>query len=196
MKRKIWLFVAIIAILCVSLTYVISYAKNDATIYVNLGKANDSGIGYGIGDPIQINGKYIWELNQYNSNNITDKVTNPRNLYCIKADYGETWDNGRNPEGIVEYNLYYDLQKERQSLLDRLVDNGNSDLIKELLDPSGPVYRELLLLSATNNLVSILSASLIQPNLPKKLNLASNLLFSTFIQIASLLKSFGRISLR
>ncbi len=144
MKRKIWLFVAIIAILCLSLSYVISYGHNDATIYVNLGKANDSGIGYGIGDPIQVNGKYIWELNQYNSNNILDKVTNPRNLYCIKADYGETWDNGRNPEGIVEYNLYYDLQKERQSLLDRLVDNGNSDLIRELLDPSGPVYRELL----------------------------------------------------
>ena len=144
MKRKIWLFVAIIAIICVSLTYVISYAKNDATIYVNLGKSNDSGIGYGIGDPTQVNGKYIWELNQYNSNSTSDKVTHPRNLYCIKADYGETWDNGRTPEEIVEYNLYYDLQKERKSLLDKLVDNGNDSLIKELLDPSGPVYRELL----------------------------------------------------
>ena len=144
MKRKIWLFVAIIAIICVSLTYVISYAKNDATIYVNLGKSNDSGIGYGIGDPTQVNGKYIWELNQYNSNSTSDKVTHPRNLYCIKADYGETWDNGRTPEEIVEYNLYYDFQKERKSLLDKLVDNGNDSLIKELLDPSGPVYRELL----------------------------------------------------
>ena len=57
-------------------------------IYINLGKSknvNGKNIGYGINDPTESTGNYIWQINQYNSNNLNDKVTNSRNLYCIKA---------------------------------------------------------------------------------------------------------------
>ena len=63
-------------------------------IYINLGKyksVDGKQIGYAVGDPTTTNGNYIWEINQYNSNNVNDTVTNPRNLYCIKAEYGTSW---------------------------------------------------------------------------------------------------------
>ncbi len=45
----------------------------------------EKNIGYGINDPTESTGNYIWQINQYNSNNVNDKVTNARNLYCIKS---------------------------------------------------------------------------------------------------------------
>ena len=57
-------------------------------IYINLGKSkevNGKNIGYAVDDPTTSNGNYIWEINQYNTNNVNDKVTSLRNLYCIKA---------------------------------------------------------------------------------------------------------------
>ena len=189
MKKKIWLFVAITAIIGILLSYVVSYARDDISIFVNLGKANSSGIGYGIGDPTQVNGKYIWELNQYNSNDVGDKVAKLRNLYCIKADYGETWDNQRNKEGIVEYNLSYDLQKERESLLNKLVDDDKSDLIKSLLDPSGPVYREMLWLldnfyiSGETDITTYLSKAGIDQNFYAMYNVPTPLTDSEIIAV-------------
>ena len=189
MKKKIWLFVAITAIIGILLSYVVSYARDDISIFVNLGKSNSSGIGYGIGDPTQVNGKYIWELNQYNSNDVGDKVAKLRNLYCIKADYGETWDNQRNKEGIVEYNLSYDLQKERESLLNKLVDDDKSDLIKSLLDPSGPVYREMLWLldnfyiSGETDITTYLSKAGIDQNFYAMYNVPTPLTDSEIIAV-------------
>ena len=73
MKKKVISILIIIAII-IGVLFAIATAGT-GKLFTNLSVTDQEGIGYGIGDPIQINGKYIWELNQYNSNNITDKVT-------------------------------------------------------------------------------------------------------------------------
>ena len=144
MKKRA-IFIGIVLLLIAYLIFnIVSYAGNE-TIYVNLTKADINNIGYGVGDPTQQGGKYIWNLMQYNSNSVSDVSVPQRNLYCIKAEYGTTWQNSQKPEQIVEYNLSYDLQDEREKVLSSLVDNGTTDdVIKALLDPAGKAYREIL----------------------------------------------------
>ena len=105
-NKKIGIIIAIIAIISFLLSYIITYAANTETIYVNLTKTDLNGIGYGIGDPTNSGaGNYIWNLQLYNSNDVSDISTQQRNLYCIKANYGDTW-NANNSD-IVAYNLSY-----------------------------------------------------------------------------------------
>lgn len=117
-------------------------------IYINLGKSkniNGKYIGYGIGDPTESSGNYIWQINQYNTNNINDKVTNPRNLYCIKAEYGTSWvSSSGNETNIVEYNLSYDLETQREEILSKLINSEESTVIKNLLTPEKGAYNQLL----------------------------------------------------
>ena len=118
-------------------------------IYINLGKSknvNGKNIGYGINDPTESTGNYIWQINQYNSNNVNDKVTNARNLYCIKAEYGKSWvSNGGNETNIVEYNLSYDLEQQREEILKKLVDSSDENtVIKNLLTPEKGAYNQIL----------------------------------------------------
>ena len=146
MKKKV---ISIILILIIAiaflLSYVTSYADNSKTIYISLAKSDFDNIGYGIGDPTQQGGKYIWNIVEYNSNDVSDISATQRNLYCIKAEYGTTWQNAQKPTDIVEYNLSYNLQKDREEILAKLVDNETTDdVIKELLDPEGSAYREIL----------------------------------------------------
>ena len=109
MKKKLISIITIVLTIALLVSCIISYASTDETIYVNLTKANTAGIGYGIGDPtVAGTGNYIWNLTTYNSNNISDISTKQRNLYCIKANYGESWNS--NKDTIVAYNLSYDLQ--------------------------------------------------------------------------------------
>ena len=121
MNKKIFKFlIAFIMFFSIVFGLLVSQIGSFATvaekpIYINLGKSknvNGKNIGYGVGDPTESSGNYIWEINQYNTNNVTDKVTNPRNLYCIKAEYGNSWvSNTGNETNIVKYNLSYDLEK-------------------------------------------------------------------------------------
>ena len=121
----------------------------EKTIYINLGKSknvNGKNIGYGINDPTESSGNYIWQINQYNSNNVNDKVTNARNLYCIKAEYGKSWvSNGGKETNIVEYNLSYDLEQQREEILKKLVDSSDENtVIKNLLTPEKGAYNQIL----------------------------------------------------
>ena len=132
-------------------------AVAEKPIYINLGKSknvNGKNIGYGVNDPTESGGNYIWEINQYNSNNVNDKVTSPRNLYCIKAEYGTSWvSTTGNEENIVEYNLSYDLEQQREEILRKLgnfsesTSQSTSDsntVIKNLLTPEKGAYNQLL----------------------------------------------------
>ena len=133
MKKKVTIIFIIFFILAYIIFNVISYAAG--TLTVHLEPANTSNVGYGIGNPKQ-QGIYIWDLRN---------TANKKNLYCIRADYSDTWNNdGR--ENNVTYNLSYDLQKDREKILNYLVDNGNDgdELLRQLLNPSGNAYRQLL----------------------------------------------------
>ena len=146
MKKKLAvIIIAIIAIMSFLIGHIISYANN-GSIYVNITETNLNGVGYGIGNPKNGGaGRYIWTLRTYNSNSISDLSATQRNLYCIKAEYGEAW-NPVNNGTIVEYNLSYDLQEDREKLM-QLLENGNAeanDIVLELLNPQGEAYRELL----------------------------------------------------
>ena len=149
-NKKVCLIVIVVAIIAFLLSYIISYANTGETIYVNLTKLDTKGIGYAIGDPTTPNeaGKpatnaYIWNITTYNSDKVSDVSREQRNLYCIKANYGESWNN--NKDTIVAYNLSYDLQADRKTLLNKIVGNSNDadSVVKKLLSEDGH-YRELL----------------------------------------------------
>ena len=155
MNKKIFKFIIVFSIFFIMifgliLGRVVSFANVAKTpIYINLGKSKDSNgkkIGYANGDPTSSQGNYIWEINQYNSNNVNDKVTNPRNLYCIKAEYGTSWVSTTGGEkNIVEYNLSYDLETQREEILSKLLSSdANSTVIKNLLTPEKGAYNQLL----------------------------------------------------
>ena len=95
LERKSKIIIFFIMIFGLLVSQIGSFAVvAEKPIYINLGKSknvNGKNIGYGINDPTESTGNYIWQINQYNSNNVNDKVTNARNLYCIKAEYGKSW---------------------------------------------------------------------------------------------------------
>lgn len=149
-KKKVCLAIIVVAIIAFLLSYIISYANTGETIYVNLTKLDTKGIGYGIGNPTDKNeaGKpatnaYIWNITTYDSASATSASREQRNLYCIKANYGESWNNNKDTK--VAYNLSYDLQADRQNLLNKIVGNDNDadSVVKRLLTEEGH-YRELL----------------------------------------------------
>ena len=126
--------------------YIISYASTDQKIYVNLKATNLDGIGYGIGNPKNgSEGNYIWSLRTYNSNSASDISAKQRELYCIKANYGDTWN--ANQENIVEYNLSYNLQEEREKLVELLgkdASNEANQKVIELLNAETGYYKEII----------------------------------------------------
>ena len=133
MKKRIAIISVIFLVLAYIIFNAISYAN--ATLTVHLETADTSNVGYGIGNPLQ-QGINIWDLRN---------TANKKNLYCIRADYSDTWNNdGRTTD--VNYNLSYDLQNDREKILNYLTDNGNDgdELLKQLLNPSGNAYRQLL----------------------------------------------------
>ena len=149
-NKKVCLVLIVIAIIATLLGCIISYAKTDETVYVNLTKLDTNGVGYGIGNPTVANdsGKpatnaYIWNITTYDSNNASAVSKQQRNFYCIKANYGDSWN--ANKDTIVAYNLSYDLQADRQKLLEKITGNNNSadSVVKTLLSENGH-YRELL----------------------------------------------------
>ena len=140
-KKKVSILIAVIAIVAFLLSYIISYANTGETIYVNLTKLDTKGIGYGIGDPTNgtneagkpATSAYIWNITTYDTSTSTTASKNQRNLYCIKGNYGDSWNTNKNT--IVGYNLSYDIQADREDLLKKIVDNENDadDVVKTLL---------------------------------------------------------------
>ena len=145
-KKRVSVILAIILSIIFVLGYIISYASTDQKLYVNLQPTNLDGIGYGIGNPKNgFEGNYIWSLRTYNSNSASDISTKQRELYCIKANYGDTWN--ANQENIVEYNLSYNLQEEREKLVELLGKDESNEANKkviELLNAETGYYKEII----------------------------------------------------
>ena len=145
MKKKIGIIIAIVAIIAFLLSYIISYANTGETLHVNLTRLDTTGIGYGIGNAEQSSGNnaVIWNITTHDANGAVSATQ--RNLYCVKANYGATWETAGGPNTVLDYNLSYDLQKDRTELLNKIVDNRTDidDVVKTLLSESG-YYRELL----------------------------------------------------
>ena len=132
MKKKFIVFGIIFVLLSIFVFNLIrTYADYAETMYVRLTEMNPNRIGYGIGNPKNGGaGNYIWYLD----------ASEPRNLYCIKGNYGDTWNT--DPSDKVAYNLMYRLQDDRERLLKQLI--GDGDVVRNLLYASNGYYRELL----------------------------------------------------
>ena len=107
---------------------------------------NLDGVGYAISDPTNGgSGKYIWHMSTFDSGNggLSDVQ---KNIYCLKGGYGESWQGFYNESPILEYNLVFDLQKDRETLLSKLIDNKNDgdETVQALLNKNGTQYREIL----------------------------------------------------
>ena len=162
MKKKIGIIISIITIAALLLGYIISYANTDETIYVNLQKADTNGVGYGIGNPkngVNSEGQaatnaYIWNLTTYDEDNINKVSSNQRNLYCVKANYGNTWENV-DTNDIIPYNLSYDLHADREKLLRKIVDKGTDadNIVKTLLASGENGYYEELIWILDNSYI-------------------------------------------
>lgn len=147
MKKKIiGILMALGIILGIILGNIFSTTTYAGTgkLYTNLEALNPYGVGYGIGDPTN-KGKYIWHMSTYDSSN-GGLSSKQKNIYCLKAEYGISWRSFRNSSKILEYNMFFDLQQERQDLLNKIVDNGNDadETIQSLLDVNGSQYRKIL----------------------------------------------------
>ena len=150
MNRKVLNFILTFIIL-ITMIFGLIGAKNisfadiaEKPLYINLGKSKDNK-GYAIKTPTEADGNYIWEINQYNSNNVNDKVTNPRNLYCIKAEYGTSWTGTSGGEStIVKYNLSYNLETQREEILNKLTNSNADKVVKNLLTPEKGAYKQVL----------------------------------------------------
>ena len=142
MKKKVISILIIIAII-IGVLFAIATAGT-GKLFTNLSVTDQEGIGYGIGDPTNL-GKYIWHMNTYDSVD-GGLSTSQKNIYCLRAEYGNTWAGFTNSSSILEYNLVFDLQTERQDLLNKLVDNENDadEVLQNLLDVNGSQYREVL----------------------------------------------------
>ena len=114
-KRLFAGIIALFSMLGVVLGQNLSYAITDQAFYVALSeyrKNNTPNTAYGIGDPTQTGGEYIWDLVSY-ANSSTSSSDN-RDLYCVKGGYGAIW--GNQPTTKVEYKLGYDLKTEKSAI--------------------------------------------------------------------------------
>ena len=142
MKKKIIFIGLLLLLITYAIFGIISYA-DDGKIYVNLTEGNLNNIGYAIGNPKYSGAVKIWYLKTYNSTDETSVSIKERNLYCIKANYGDTWNTSN--QDIVTYNLEYDLQAQREEILNKLVTgNAANTIVKDLLNPNKESYRQLL----------------------------------------------------
>ena len=75
-KKKVGIFILIITIVGILLSYVMSYANTGETLHINLTRLDTTGIGYGIGDAGQISGgeqgpvssAVIWNITTHDAN--------------------------------------------------------------------------------------------------------------------------------
>ena len=138
MKKKVIIYVNLIMFIILCVSSLISYADNTDKIYVNLKSAKEDGTGYALTNVPQ--GKRIWELAQYTSSAGTTRVTTPKELYCIKASYGKTWETDQNTDGVVEYNRSYNFN-DGESILNNFTSNSATTVLSELL--KGDTYKEI-----------------------------------------------------
>ena len=143
MKKKI---IVLLVILGIIMGIIFSSSLNAGTgkLYTNLAALDLDGIGYGIGDPTN-KGKYIWHMSTYDS--LSGELSSvQKNIYCLKGDYGASWQEFYQTSPILEYNMVFDLQVEREELSSKIIDNENDadEIVQALLDENGTQYREIL----------------------------------------------------
>ena len=138
-KKIISILITIVAIVAILLGSMISYAKYaQKPLTVNLSKTQN-GVGYGVFNP-KNGGEYIWNI-------VPQNTTESRILYCVNAEYGQTWfDNGETSTNVT-YNYQYDLQSERDALAAALANNTVVDaggVIAKIIETGGGQYEQLL----------------------------------------------------
>jgi len=129
----------------------------DGPVYLSLSKTNENGNGYALDMNSQGGeGKYIWSI--MSSQSSSSELVQASNIYCIKAEYGESW--AEDPSIRVKYNKSYELPLEQQSeqdvanevlmkeyknqilwLIDHLYIEGESNLSTYLKD-AGIIFEE------------------------------------------------------
>ena len=150
MKKKIagiliTLFIGVL-IVCNMITYAAKatpplYVKLDRTITNELGRE----VGYSSGNP---NGgttnqqRFIWNIKTLTGEN-GELSEIQKDLYCVKADYGQTWFTNKTVEEDVSYELYYNIQSER-NILSKISELDNSGVVETLLTPGAGQYEQLL----------------------------------------------------
>jgi uncharacterized repeat protein (TIGR01451 family) len=107
----------------------------DGPIYIALSKTNENGNGYAFGmDTDGSKGESIWSMVVSTDQNKKD-ATNASNIYCIKAQYGESWEI--NPELLVKYNKNYEVplkQNSEQQVANKVLLGEHKNEILWLID--------------------------------------------------------------
>ena len=149
MKKKIASILITVFIGVLIVSSMITYAaKATPPLYVKLDKTiiNDSGreIGYSSGDPNNQGAphRYIWNIKTLTGEN-GELSDIQKNLYCVKADYGQTWETLGEVEKGVSYELYYNMQTER-NIVTSINEKDNSGVVESLLTPGAGQYEQLL----------------------------------------------------
>ena len=143
MKKRFFIIGSILILFVYIVFNIISYAES-STLFIGINATHKNGVGYGIGDPKNA-GVQIWNLRNYDSNNRDDESAIQREIYCLKEQYGQSWET--NVNNIVEYNLTYNLQDDREKLLQLLgnaASNTPNSVVARILDANNGYYRELL----------------------------------------------------
>jgi len=133
----------------------------DGPIYILLSKTNENGNGYALDmNSTGGAGKSIWSM-MYSTDGNSSNAQNASNLYCIKAEYGDTW--AINPSAKVQYNKTYSIPLKQETeqvvandvllgdykneilwLIDQLYIQGESDQedFAKYLKNAGIIYEE------------------------------------------------------
>ena len=121
--KKLLLSLVIVAIFGVFITVQgVTYAKTlpaGDEVYMGvreLMENNTPAMGYGINQPGQANGAYIWNIVRYDSS--TSTTYHNDNIYCVKAGVGFTEAGTSSSETLKRrpYNVNYDMKTEREAI--------------------------------------------------------------------------------
>jgi len=139
MKKKIIsLLIIASTVIAILLGTMISYANEDnKPLIVNLQSKYANGVGYGFFNPNTTGGKYIWKVVSYDDDGAEEK----RNLYCVKGEYGKTWND--TPSQKLTYDLQYNFQTDRD-FIEQSLATDPSEVIAKLIDLEGGQYEQLL----------------------------------------------------
>jgi len=145
MKKKILSIVIVLGII-LGIIFSISLYAGTGKLYTNLTAADPAGVGYGMGNPQAQGGKYIWHMSTYNS--LDGKLSDvQKDIYCLQADYGASWETVKdNATSIIEYNMVFDLQEDRENVSSKMTVNSNDEggVVQNILDENGEHYTPLL----------------------------------------------------
>ena len=86
----------------------------DGPLYLSLSAVNENGIGYSMKNTQFSQDNIIWSIMSTKENSLVWAS----NLYCIKAEYGETWEETGLPSDEVRYNKSYSVPLTQETELE------------------------------------------------------------------------------